>query len=50
MFNLGRASNFDVTDAQKDLIKGRGDYVRKLADYHTQLAVLESLTGRELMP
>jgi outer membrane protein TolC len=50
MFNLGRASNLDLTDAREALVKGRSDYVRKLADYHAQLAVLKSLTGRELMP
>ena len=50
MFNLGRASNLDLTDAREALVKGRGDFVRKLADYHGQLAVLQSLTGRELMP
>lgn len=50
MFNLGRASNFDVTDAQEFLLKAQTQYFRKLAEYHTQLAFLESLTGRPIMP
>ncbi len=50
MFNLGRASNFDVTDAQEFLLKAKTQYFRKLAEYHTQLAFLESLTGRPLIP
>ena len=50
MFNLGRANNLDLTDAREALVKGRSNYVSKLADYHAQLAVLKSLTGRELIP
>lgn len=45
MFNLGRASNLDITDAQEALLKAQTQYVRELVDYHIQLALLESLTG-----
>lgn len=50
MFNLGRASNFDITDAQEFLLKAQTQYFRKLAEYHTQLALLESLTGQPILP
>ncbi|MCG3119085.1 MAG: hypothetical protein ALAOOOJD_01413 [bacterium] len=50
MFNLGRASNFDITDAQEFLLKAQNGYLRKLVDYHTQLALLESLVGRPIAP
>ncbi|MEK7729030.1 MAG: TolC family protein [candidate division KSB1 bacterium] len=50
MFNLGRASNFDVTDAQEFLLKAQTQYFRKLAEYHTQLALLESLTSQTILP
>lgn len=46
MFNLGRASNLDITDAQEALLKAQTQYVRELVDYHIQLALLESLTGQ----
>jgi outer membrane protein len=45
MFNLGRASNLDITDARADLVKARTQMVKKLVDYNAQLALLESLTG-----
>jgi outer membrane protein len=45
MFNLGRASNLDITDARTDLVKARTQMVKKLVDYNAQLALLESLTG-----
>ena len=45
MFNLGRASNLDITDARSDLVKARTQMVKKLVDYNSQLALLESLTG-----
>jgi outer membrane protein TolC len=48
MFNLGRASNLDITDAQEALLKAQNQYLEKLVDYHTQLALLESLTGHQL--
>ncbi len=50
MFNLGRASNFDVTESQEFLLKAKTQYLRKLVDYHTQLALLESLTGQPITP
>ncbi len=46
MFNLGRASNFDITESQEFLLRARSQYLRTLVDYHTQLAQLESLLGR----
>jgi outer membrane protein TolC len=46
MFNLGRASNLDITDAQEALLKAQTQYGRELVDYHIQLALLESLTGQ----
>jgi len=48
MFNLGRASNFDVTDAQEALLRAQTSYVRKLVEYQEQLALLETLTGRAM--
>jgi HAE1 family hydrophobic/amphiphilic exporter-1 len=46
MFSLGRASNLDITDARSDLVKARTQMVKKLVDYNSQLALLESLTGQ----
>lgn len=48
MFNLGRASNLDIIDAQEALLKAQNQYLRKLVDYYTQLALLESLTGQSI--
>jgi outer membrane protein TolC len=48
MFNLGRASNLDITDAREAWLKSRNQYVQRLADYHGQLSALESLTGLPL--
>jgi|GEM_PF-1441119 len=48
MFNLGRASNLDITDAQESLLRTQNSYARKLVDYFTQLALLESLTGQPI--
>jgi len=50
MFNLGRASNIDITDAQEFLLKSQTQYLRKLVEYNTQLALLESLTGQPVTP
>jgi len=50
MFNLGRASNLDITDARGDLVKARTQLVKKLVDYNSQLALLESLTGKPVGP
>ena len=49
MFNLGRASNLDITDARADLVKARTQMVKKLVDYNSQLALLESLTGEPVV-
>ncbi|MCG8605837.1 TolC family protein, partial [bacterium] len=48
MFDLGRASNLDITDAQEALLNNQTEYLRNLVDYHTQLAFLESLIGEPL--
>ena len=48
MFNLGRASNLDVTDSQEDLLNAQTQYITKLVDYNVQLALLESLTGKSI--
>ena len=45
MFNLGRASNLDITDAQKDLLEAEVDYAQELSDYYVVQALLESLLG-----
>jgi outer membrane protein TolC len=45
MFNLGRASNLDVTDAQKDLLQAEVDYAVELAEYYIEQARLEQLLG-----
>ncbi len=50
MFNLGRASNFDVTDAQEFLLKAQNQYLRKLVTYYSDLALLETLTGQPVTP
>lgn len=50
MFNLGRASNLDITDARGDLVKARTQLVKKWVDYNSQLALLESLTGEHAGP
>src|SRR5207244_2089199 len=44
-FQLGRASNLDVTDAQKDLLKAETDYVNDVIDYRIQLSQVERLMG-----
>jgi len=49
MFNLGRASNFDITESQEFLLKAQNQYLRILVEYHTKLAILESLTGKPLV-
>ncbi|MDQ7064201.1 MAG: TolC family protein [candidate division KSB1 bacterium] len=49
MFNLGRASNLDVTDAQEALLKAQTQYLKKLIDYHLQLAFLETLIAQPIV-
>jgi outer membrane protein TolC len=44
-FQLGRASNMDITDAQKDLLDAEVDWVNEVIDYRVQLARLEQLLG-----
>ncbi len=45
MFNLGRASNLDVTDAQEFLLRAKTLYLRKLVSFRISQALLETLTG-----
>jgi outer membrane protein TolC len=49
MFNMGRASNLDITDAQEDLLKAEVDLVEEVADYYIQLAQLEELLGGKIL-
>lgn len=44
-FQLGRASNLDITDAQKDLVDAETDYVDEMVNYQVELARLESILG-----
>ncbi len=48
-FQLGRASNLDITDAQEDLVNAESDYVDEVVDYRVELARLEELLGGALM-
>ncbi len=47
-FQLGRASNLDITDAQEDLVNAESDYVDEVVDYRVELARLEELLGGTL--
>lgn len=47
-FQLGRASNLDITDAQKDLVNAQSDYVDEVVNYRVELARLERLLGGTL--
>ena len=44
-FQLGRASNLDIVDAQKDLLDAETDYINEVIDYRVQLATVEALIG-----
>ena len=44
-FQLGRASNLDITDAQKDLLNAETDQVNELVNYRVEFARLEQLLG-----
>ncbi len=44
-FQLGRASNLDITDAQKDLLDAETGYVNEVIDYRIQVATIEQLIG-----
>lgn len=44
-FQLGRASNLDITDAQKDLLDAQIDFVNAVIDYRVQLATIEAVIG-----
>jgi len=45
MFNLGRASNLDITDAQKDLLDGEVKFTQELSNYYIEQARLEQILG-----
>ena len=45
MFNLGRASNLDITDAQKDLLDGEVKFTQELSKYYVEQARLEQVLG-----
>lgn len=47
-FQLGRASNLDITDAQEDLVNAESDYVDEAVDYRVELARLERILGGAL--
>ena len=49
MFNLGRASNLDITDAQQALLRSEIQYATKLVDYHLLIAELETIIGQQLI-
>jgi len=44
-FQLGRASNLDITDAQKDLTEAEGDLVEEIMSHRVELARLERILG-----
>lgn len=50
MFNLGRASNLDVTDAQEFLLRAKTLYLRKSVSTRISLALLETLAGETVKP
>jgi outer membrane protein TolC len=41
-FALGQADNFDITDAQEDLLQAQSDLLEAMADYNIGLAELEA--------
>jgi outer membrane protein len=47
-FRLGRASNLDITDAQRDLLDAETDLVNELVNYRLERARLESVLGGAL--
>ncbi len=47
-FQLGRASNLDITDAQKDLTEAESDLVDEIMNHRVELARLEKLLGGAL--
>jgi outer membrane protein len=44
-FQLGRASNLDITESQKDLLDAEVDYVNAVVDYRIQVSRIEQLLG-----
>lgn len=49
MFNMGRASNLDITDATEALLRAETAYIEELVDFHVQFALLESLTRQSFL-
>jgi len=44
-YQRGLASNFDIIDAENNLIQARSNYVSLLADFHVALVQLKRVTG-----
>lgn len=44
-YQRGLASNFDIIDAENNLIQSRSNYVSLLADYHVSQMRLKRVTG-----
>ena len=44
-YQRGLASNFDIIDAENNLIQARSNYVSLLADHHVSLIELKRVTG-----
>ncbi|MDZ7266775.1 MAG: TolC family protein [candidate division KSB1 bacterium] len=49
MFNMGRASNLDITDAIEALLRAETGYIEELVDFHVQFALLERLAKRSFL-
>jgi outer membrane protein len=41
-FELGRADNFDITDADEDIVSAESDLLRAVVDYASNIALLET--------
>lgn len=41
-FELGRADNLDITDAEEDLVSAQSDLLRAVVDYASNIALLET--------
>jgi outer membrane protein TolC len=44
-YQRGLASNFDIIDAENNLIQARSNYVSLVSDYHVALIELKRVTG-----
>ena len=41
-FELGRTDNFDITDADEDIVSAESDLLRAVVDYASNIALLET--------